>query len=43
MSMDTWFPDLDKDEDWKLALETEEETYFNLCYNFRMYKRKARG
>ncbi|HJA72524.1 MAG TPA: dihydrofolate reductase [Candidatus Lachnoclostridium stercoravium] len=40
---DTWFPDLDKDEDWKLALETEEETYFNLCYNFRMYKRKARG
>ena len=40
---DTWFPDLDKDEDWKLALETGEETYFNLCYNFRIYKRNARG
>lgn len=36
---DTWFPDLDQDTKWKLVLETEEQTYFDLCYNFRMYKK----
>lgn len=36
---DAWFPNLDQDEKWKLVLETEEQTYFDLCYNFRMYKK----
>ena len=34
---DTYFPNLDQDKHWKLALESEEETYFDLCYTFRMY------
>lgn len=36
---DTWFPDLDREPGWKLALESEEQTYFDLCYEFRMYVR----
>ena len=37
---DTYFPDLDADPDWKLVLESEEQTYFDICYEFRMYERK---
>ena len=37
---DTWFPNLDKDGDWVMDLESEEETYFNLCYSFRRYVRR---
>ena len=37
---DTHFPNLDKDPQWILDLETEEATYFDLCYNFRRYVRK---
>lgn len=37
---DTCFPDLDRMEDWMMDLESEEETYFNLCYTFRRYVRK---
>lgn len=38
---DTRFPDLDQMEDWVMDLESEEETYFNLCYTFRRYVRKG--
>ena len=34
---DTGFPNLDREEGWDLDLETEEETYFSLCYTFRRY------
>lgn len=37
---DTYFPDLDADPEWKLVLESEEQTYFDICYEFRMYQRK---
>lgn len=37
---DTHFPDLDADKDWSLVLESEEHTYFDICYEFRMYQRK---
>ena len=38
---DTYIPNLDKMEDeWYLAEESEEETYFDLEYYFRTYKRK---
>lgn len=37
---DTHFPDLDKSGGWNLAAESEEHTYFNLCYSFRMYQKK---
>lgn len=36
---DTFFPNLDKDGEWKLAEEGEEQTYFNLCYTFLKYVR----
>ncbi|MEY8355959.1 dihydrofolate reductase [Lachnospiraceae bacterium 54-53] len=39
-SADTRFPDLDQDPDWKMEAESEEQTYFDLCYTFRMYRRK---
>lgn len=37
---DTFFPNLNKDEEWELAEEGEEQTYFNLCYTFIKYVRK---
>ena len=39
---DTWFPNLDKDPDWFMDLESEEETYFNLCYAFLRYVRRSK-
>jgi dihydrofolate reductase len=36
---DTWFPDLDQDPQWELAKESEEQTYFELTYTFRTYRR----
>jgi dihydrofolate reductase len=39
-SADTYFPNLDKNPEWDLVVESEEQTYFNLCYMYRMYKRK---
>lgn len=37
---DTYFPNLDEDEDWYVAADSDEQTYFDLTYTFRMYKRK---
>lgn len=37
---DTYFPNLEKDPEWVLAAESDEQTYFDLCYEFRMYRRK---
>lgn len=39
---DTWFPNLDEDPEWVLAAESEEKTYFDLEYIFRMYARKKK-
>ena len=36
---DAFFPDLDEDPEWELTGETEEETYFDLEYYFRIYER----
>lgn len=36
---DTHMKNLDMDKNWKLVMETDEETYFDLEYTFRMYKR----
>ena len=38
-SADTFFPDLDKSEEWKLVDESEEKTCFDLIYTFRKYVR----
>jgi len=37
---DAWFPNLDENEEWKIAEESEEQTYFNLEYSFVKYVRK---
>ena len=36
---DTLFPNLDENPDWRLAEESDEQTYFDLCYYFRRYER----
>lgn len=37
---DRRFLNLDISNEWSLVLETEEETYFDIPYTFRLYKRK---
>lgn len=37
---DTYFPNLDEMEDWILAEETEEHTYYDLAYTFCRYERR---
>ena len=36
---DTRFPNLEEEPGWRLAEESEEQTYFDLCYYFRRYER----
>lgn len=36
---DTYFPNLDKSENWEMTEESDEQTYFNLCYMYRTYKK----
>ena len=37
---DRYFPNLDENEGWELREESDEQTYFDLEYTFRMYVRK---
>lgn len=37
---DRYFPNLDEMEDWELAEEGEEQTFFDIEYYFNIYKRK---
>ncbi len=37
---DTYFPNLDQMEDWVLAEESDEHTYYDLAYTFCRYERK---
>ncbi len=39
---DTYFPNLDGMEDWVLAEETEEQTYYDLTYTFCRYRRSGK-
>ena len=36
---DAHFPNLDEDAEWKLAEESEEQTYFDITYTFARYER----
>jgi len=36
---DTYFPNLDEDDEWKLVADSEEQTYFDLEYRFLKYER----
>lgn len=37
---DTYFPNLDEMDDWTVAADSEEQTYFDLEYYFYKYERK---
>ena len=37
---DSHFPDLDEDEEWEITAESDEQTYFDLEYQFVKYERK---
>lgn len=37
---DSYFPNLDEMPEWRLAADSEEQTYFDLEYRFLMYERK---
>lgn len=36
---DAYFPDLDKLPGWEMTQESEEQTYFDLCYTYRTYEK----
>ncbi|MCR5847544.1 MAG: dihydrofolate reductase [Lachnospiraceae bacterium] len=38
-SADAYFPNLDKDEEWKMVRESEEQTYFDNTFEFTEYER----
>lgn len=38
---DTYFPNIDKMEDWELTDVSDEKTYYDLVYEFCKYKRKS--
>lgn len=37
---DAYFPNLDKEPDWKLVEEGEEQTYFDIIFKFNYYRRE---
>lgn len=37
---DAYFPNLDKDPDWQIVADSDELTYFDIAYEFLLYKRK---
>lgn len=38
---DTYFPNLDKMEEWKVTEESEEQTYFDVCYTYVTYEKEV--
>ena len=41
-SADTYFPNLDKDDEWEIVSESDEQTYFDNTFAFLTYKRKQK-
>lgn len=39
---DTYFPNLDKDPDWEITADSDEQTYFDIAYTFLKYERKQK-
>ena len=37
---DSFFPNLDEDEEWEIVATSEEQTYFDIAYEFVKYRRK---
>lgn len=40
---DAFFPNLDKDPDWEITAESEEQVYFDITYAFVKYERKNKA
>ena len=38
---DTYFPNLDQDEEWHITADSDEQTYFDIAYQFVKYERRA--
>lgn len=38
---DTYFPNLDEDEEWEITADSEEQTYFDIAYQFLKYERRS--
>ncbi len=36
---DTYFPNLDQLPEWEMTDESDEQTYFDLCYTYRHYRK----
>ncbi|MBO5283875.1 MAG: dihydrofolate reductase [Lachnospiraceae bacterium] len=36
---DAYFPDLDKDPEWEITADSDEQTYFDIAYQFLKYER----
>ena len=39
---DTYFPNLDKDDEWEITADSEEQTYYDLEYRFLKYEKKKK-
>ena len=37
---DAYFPNLDADDDWEITASSDEQTYFDIAYEFLKYERK---
>lgn len=37
---DAYFPNLEKDEEWEITADSDEQTYFDIAYEFLKYERK---
>ena len=40
---DAFFPDLDREQDWVVTADSEEQTYFDLEYTFLRYERRPKN
>lgn len=40
---DAYMPNLEQAQDWELAEESEEQTYFDIEYTFQVYRRRERS
>lgn len=38
---DAYFPNLDEDADWEITADSDEQTYFDIAYQFLKYERKS--
>ena len=39
---DTFFPNLDQEEDWEITADSDVQTYFDIPYQFVKYERVKR-